>query len=70
MLKRNDKKDRPAGPRSTVGPGAEGSEAPGPPHEPEKPTFRQNLAVFIKILAIAGGIILLIWFLDKNVSGG
>jgi hypothetical protein len=66
----NGKKNTRADLHSTGVPDAEEPVGHGSTHEPEKPSFKSNLIVFIKILAIAGGIILLIWFLDKNVSGG
>jgi hypothetical protein len=34
-------------------------------YEPGKPDFKSNLIVFLKILAIGGGIFSLIWFLDR-----
>ena len=68
-MRRNDKKDTRANLRSTGVPDAEEPEGHLSTYEPEKPSFKSNLIVFIKILAIGGGIILLIWFLDKGVSG-
>ena len=65
---RNFEQDTRAGQRSTVMPGAEESEA-GPKQASKKPALKHSLIVFIKIPAIAGGILWLTWFLDTTVSG-
>jgi hypothetical protein len=48
--------------------GTEQPKVPSPLPEPKKATFTHSLVAFVKILAAAGGITLLIWFIDKNIS--
>jgi hypothetical protein len=66
---KNDKENTHTRSQSIDIPEPDKAEGSGASNEPDEPSFKSNLIAFIKILTIAVGIILLIWFLDKGISG-